>query len=643
MKKMFAFAVVLSLLAACHALLATARAQGTAFTYQGRLSDGASPANGSYDLRLSLFTTNTGGSAAFGPLTNSATFVSNGLFTVTLDFGAGPWDGTAYWLQIGVRSNATGAFLTTTPRQALTPTPYAINSATAASATTATTATNFSGPLSGGVTGTQVATVVSTVGGVTAANVASGANAANAATSADTASTIVKRDASGNFAAGTITAGSFAGNGANVTSVTAATLNGLKATNFWQTGGNAGTTPGADFLGNVDNKPLEIQMNGSVGIDTATPETRLHVAGASGAAVRVTGGAGGGSTVAYDLSTYDPATNPPTAQIRATDDGVWSSALDFLTKNPGAPTNALVSRLHISSATGNIGIGTTNPAAPLEVAGNIIAHGTFTGNGGGLTNLNAAQLTGFSYATPPASGAPILNMIWIVPGTFIMGSTTNDPDADPLEMPQTVVTLTNGFWMGQHPVTQGEYLAAIGSNPSYFAGDLSRPIEKVTWYDATNFCYLLTQREQSAGRLPAGWVYRLPMEAEWEYCCRALTTTRFYFGNNPGDTASVTNYAWYYANTGGSSTQPVGQLLPNAWGLVDMAGNVLEWCQDWAGSYPGGSTTNPQGPATGINRVLRGSVFDGPAANCRSAQRGYGNPAHSDLVTGFRVVLAPGQ
>src|ERR1019366_1680709 len=208
MKKMFAFAVVLSLLAACHALLATARAQGTAFTYQGRLSDGASPANGSYDLRLSLFTTNTGGSAAFGPLTNSATFVSNGLFTVTLDFGAGPWDGTAYWLQIGVRSNATGAFLTTTPRQALTPTPYAINSATAASATTATTATNFSGPLSGGVTGTQAATVVSTVGGVTAANVASGANAANAATNLNTASTIVQRDASGDFSAGTVTLGS---------------------------------------------------------------------------------------------------------------------------------------------------------------------------------------------------------------------------------------------------------------------------------------------------------------------------------------------------------------------------------------------------------------------------------------------------
>ena len=200
--------------------------------------------------------------------------------------------------------------------------------------------------------------------------------------------------------------------------------------------------------------------------------------------------------------------------------------------------------------------------------------GVINGNGAGLTNLSAAQLTGFSYVTPPAGGGPILNMVWIVPGTFIMGAPTSDPDYVSDET-QHVVTLTNGFWMGQHPVTQGEYLAVIGSNPSYFAGDLSRPVEQVTWLNATNYCYLLTQQEQSAGRLPAGWVYRLPTESEWEYCCRALNNSRFYFGNDAGDGNSLTNYAWYSVNNfSATTTQPVGQLLPNAWGLVDMAGNV---------------------------------------------------------------------
>ena len=184
---------------------------------------------------------------------------------------------------------------------------------------------------------------------------------------------------------------------------------------------------------------------------------------------------------------------------------------------------------------------------------------------------------------------PVLNMVWIVPGTFIMGAPSSDPDYRSDET-QHVVTLTNGFWMGQHPVTQGEYLAVTGTNPSYFTGDLSRPVEQVTWFNATNYCSNLTQNEQSAGRLPAGWVYRLPTESEWEYCCRALTTSRFYFGNDPGDGKSLTNYAWYSVNSGGT-TQPVGELLPNAWGLVDMAGNVFQWCQDWYGAYPGGSVT----------------------------------------------------
>ena len=158
-------------------------------------------------------------------MTNTATALSNGLFTVTLDFGAGIFDGTSRWLELGVRTNGGGAFGFLTPRQAVTPTPYAIYSASAASAgtagsaTTAATATNFSGALAGDVTGTQGATVVTTVGGQPAANVASGVNAANAATNANMPGTLVTRDGSGNFSAGTITA-TLAGNAATATTAT---------------------------------------------------------------------------------------------------------------------------------------------------------------------------------------------------------------------------------------------------------------------------------------------------------------------------------------------------------------------------------------------------------------------------------------
>ncbi len=226
--------------------VSTVFAQGTAFTYQGELNDGGCPANGSYDLTFTLFNANTSGVAIAGPVTNSAVLVTNGLFTVTIDFGSGAFTGQTNWLQIGVETNGGGGFTTLTPLQELTPTPYAIYSAnaenavsaataatagsatSATSATTATTANSFSGSLSGDVTGTQGATTVSTVGGVSAANVANGANAANAATSLNTANTIVARDTSGNFSAGTITAnsfnGAFTGNGAGLTNIPASAV-----------------------------------------------------------------------------------------------------------------------------------------------------------------------------------------------------------------------------------------------------------------------------------------------------------------------------------------------------------------------------------------------------------------------------------
>ena len=197
-------------------------AQGTVFTYQGRLSQNGAPFTGFSEIAPTLWDAASGGSLVGA--NNPATLlvaVSNGLFSASLDFGSAPFaTGSARWLQLGVRTTP-GPFTILSPLQPLTATPYAI---TAGYVTTAVTATSFSGPLAGDVTGTQGATVVSSVGGQTAAAVASGAVAANAATSVNTANTIVKRDGSGNFSAGAITATSLSGNGASLTSLNASNL-----------------------------------------------------------------------------------------------------------------------------------------------------------------------------------------------------------------------------------------------------------------------------------------------------------------------------------------------------------------------------------------------------------------------------------
>jgi formylglycine-generating enzyme required for sulfatase activity len=252
----------------------------------------------------------------------------------------------------------------------------------------------------------------------------------------------------------------------------------------------------------------------------------------------------------------------------------------------------------------------------------------------------SAPATGKRFYRAVAMGAPT-NMVFIPPGTFRMGSPTNEVDRFDWEGPQTAVTISRGFWMGKYEVTQGEYEALMGSNPSYFTGDTNRPVEQVLWFDATNYCGALTQRERVAGRIATNSVYRLPTEAEWEYACRAWTSTWFSYGDNPGYT-NLTDYAWYDDNSG-ETTHPVGQKLPNPWGLYDMHGNVWEWCQDWYGLYPGGIALDPQGPATGSDNVFRGGGWNYYARYCRSAIRPGSFPILRYSYIGFRVVLAPGQ
>ena len=247
------------------------------------------------------------------------------------------------------------------------------------------------------------------------------------------------------------------------------------------------------------------------------------------------------------------------------------------------------------------------------------------------------------------------NLVWIPPGQFLMGSPDTEQDRNSDEGPQTLVTLTRGFYIGKYLVTQGEYAAAVGTNPSYFVGDTNRPVEAAAWDGATNYCAKRTLQEQTSGRVPLNWYYRLPTEAEWEYACRAGTTTRFSYGDDIGYT-QLAQHAWYDANcyttnrpAGASyfvqgryyTTQPVGEKPPNPWGLYDMHGNVAEWCQDFFGFFTGGSAIDPQGPPTGNERVLRsGSWLDDPYS-LRSAFRYSAPPGNLSGLYGFRVVLVP--
>jgi formylglycine-generating enzyme required for sulfatase activity len=282
----------------------------------------------------------------------------------------------------------------------------------------------------------------------------------------------------------------------------------------------------------------------------------------------------------------------------------------------------------------------------------------------------SAPGTGKRFYRAVAMEAPT-NMVFIPLGTFRIGSPTNEVERW-CEDPQTDVIISRGYWLGKYEVTQGEYLEVMGSNPSWFNGvqwagteletdygtDLTRPVEHVSWDDAVAYCVALTERERAAVRIAPNSLYRLPTEAEWEYACRAWTSTRLSYGDDPGYTdmhsgetvgyTNLTNYAWYGDNSDGQ-THPVGEKLPNPWGLYDMHGNVWEWCQDWFGpEYAGGIALDPQGPASGSGRVVRGGGFaawevPGLPGHCRSASRATFHPAGSWDNLGFRAVLAPGQ
>lgn len=238
-------------------------------------------------------------------------------------------------------------------------------------------------------------------------------------------------------------------------------------------------------------------------------------------------------------------------------------------------------------------------------------------------------------------------LVEIPSGTFAMGNTA-ETGRDSDEGPETTVTFDYMFWIGKFEVTQLEFerVRDPGSssrrNPSFFNRDGAgrgdrQPLDNVTWEQARDFCDSLTRQEKP--RIPNGYEFRLPTEAEWEYACRAGTTTRFSFGDSVSD---LPRYAWYDANSR-KTPHEIGSKLPNAWGIYDMHGNVMEWCYDWyRDQLPGGAVRNRIELQNSGKRCLRGGSWASSKADyLRSSDRFGLPPSSNGWAYGFRVVLGP--
>jgi len=215
-------------------------------------------------------------------------------------------------------------------------------------------------------------------------------------------------------------------------------------------------------------------------------------------------------------------------------------------------------------------------------------------------------------------GGATMDMVWIEPGTFTMGSPPSEPGRYPDEGPGHKVTIARGFYLGKYELTQGQWESVMDTRPwegqQYVEENPNNPAVHIRWFDARNFAATLNE---AAG----AEIYRLPTEAEWEYACRADTTSRWSFGD---DEEQLGEYAWYDANAwnaGERYAHEVGRKRPNGWGLYDMHGNVWEWVSDWYGSYTTDPQTDPTGPLGGSVFIVRGGSFNSHARHVRSAYR----------------------
>ena len=228
-----------------------------------------------------------------------------------------------------------------------------------------------------------------------------------------------------------------------------------------------------------------------------------------------------------------------------------------------------------------------------------------------------------------------LKMIWIPSGKFVMGSPKSEPGHRYEEEDLHQVIISRGFWIGQFEVTQTQFETITGGNPSTFK-DPQMPVHKVNWEDAMEFCETLTDRENSMNRMPDKWGFNLPTEAQWEYACRADTTTVFNFGNGAEE---LPQYGWFSDNSDGSP-KTIGTKKPNPWGIHDLQGNVGEWCFDWYGkAYPDDGSVDPITKKGSAFKIFRGGTYTDISDRCRAAYRNRATPDTSNSWIGFRVVL----
>lgn len=234
----------------------------------------------------------------------------------------------------------------------------------------------------------------------------------------------------------------------------------------------------------------------------------------------------------------------------------------------------------------------------------------------------------------PGTKATELELCFIRPGEFLMGRERGDQSGDQ----RHPVELRHGYWLGKHEVTQAQWSALMERNPSFHQG-AELPVENVSWEEAMLFCRKLTNAERQAGRLPEGYAYTLPTEAQWEYACRAGSTAAFSFGDDDLVMSLYGNVAG--TEDGYAKLAPVGKFRANAWGLHDMHGNVAEWCQDLYGTYAGGAKqVEPTGPEDAeALRVHRGGSWQGSISMARSYARDFATPSFHDETIGFRVAL----
>ena len=288
----------------------------------------------------------------------------------------------------------------------------------------------------------------------------------------------------------------------------------------------------------------------------------------------------------------------------------------------------------------NLPIPTTSALAGFVLSAQALAQSV--ANPGGLASSNGVRME-LGFGAGPVAINPMLGMVPILPGTFTMGSASGTA----FEAPAHTVTLTRPFWISKHEVTQAQFQAVAGFNPSYFQGvgvpdAANRPVETVKWSEAMAYCAALTASEAAAGRVPAGYQYRLPTEAEWEYCCRAGTTTPWYTGASLSTSQANFSGVRSSALFPGGQTAPVGSYAPNAWGLFDMHGNVMEWCLDSGAAYAAGPATDPLVSSSAFaGRIRRDGIWFSLANDCRSSCRNSYLPDLADRNGGFRVVLAP--